>query len=79
MLRVRVVRRGAVAGVGDLEAEQRRRVEAGARDEGPRPRGGVDAASLAVAAAAGRVEEGRRRGEEGRRPEAVGHCGRRRA
>lgn len=66
------MRGGAVAGVGDLEAEQRRLVEAGERDEGPR---GVVAAAVRPAAAGWvEKEEGRPRREEGRGAEVVRHC-----
>lgn len=41
---------GGVAGVGDLEAEQRRRVEAGEGEEGPR---GQEVAAGAPATTAG--------------------------
>jgi len=57
---------GGVAGVGDLEAEQRRRVEAGEGEEGAR--GQVEAAAARAPSPARRwavgEEEGRRRREE---------------
>ena len=58
----------AVAGVGDLEAEERGRV--GAREGEDGPRRGV---AVGAAAAGPADEEGRRR-EEGRDAEAVRHC-----
>lgn len=60
---------GAVAGVGDLEAEERGRVEAREGEDGPR-----DTVAAAAGPAAGWAEqEGPRRRKEGRDAEAVRH------
>jgi hypothetical protein len=56
---------GAVAGVGDLEPERRRRVEAGEEEEGPRALVAAAAASAVWGRAVSEEEEGRRQREEG--------------